>query len=128
VTGRSVRGIAVLCDHTDDAQVDAPFARIRRDQGRLDLLVNNAWSGYEISPDPALAFREIEWRHWDLMFTGGLRADVLVRSGQVLTTPERARELRLHRRGRPRAIRVLGRALGPRETGSDPFRRVPGDQ
>jgi NAD(P)-dependent dehydrogenase (short-subunit alcohol dehydrogenase family) len=69
-------GIAVRCDHTDDAQVDELFDRIRSEQGRLDLLVNNAWSGYEISPDPELAFWEIEWRHWDLMFGGGLRATV----------------------------------------------------
>ena len=74
VTARGGRGIAIRCDHTDDAQVDAAFARIRGEQGRLDLLVNNAWSGYEIGPDPALAFWQIEWRHWDLMFTGGLRA------------------------------------------------------
>jgi NAD(P)-dependent dehydrogenase (short-subunit alcohol dehydrogenase family) len=74
VTARGGRGIAIRCDHTDDAQVDAVFGRIRGEQGRLDLLVNNAWSGYEIGPDPALAFWEIEWRHWDLMFTGGLRA------------------------------------------------------
>jgi NAD(P)-dependent dehydrogenase (short-subunit alcohol dehydrogenase family) len=74
VTARGGTGIAVRCDHTDDAQVDAVFSRIRQDQGRLDLLVNNAWSGYEIPPDPSLAFWEIEWRHWDLMFAGGLRA------------------------------------------------------
>jgi NAD(P)-dependent dehydrogenase (short-subunit alcohol dehydrogenase family) len=74
VTARGGRGIAIRCDHTDDGQVDAVFGRIRGEQGRLDLLVNNAWSGYEIGPDPALAFWEIEWRHWDLMFTGGLRA------------------------------------------------------
>ncbi len=47
---------------------------IQDDHGHLDVLVNNAWSGYEISPDSSLAFWEIEWRHWDLMFTGGLRA------------------------------------------------------
>jgi NAD(P)-dependent dehydrogenase (short-subunit alcohol dehydrogenase family) len=99
VTGRSVRGqpatlgrpgtidgtaeqvaarggtcIPVRCDHADDDQVRAAFGRIQREQGRLDLLVNNAWSGYEISPDPSLPFWQIEWRHWDLMFTGGLRA------------------------------------------------------
>jgi NAD(P)-dependent dehydrogenase (short-subunit alcohol dehydrogenase family) len=74
VTGRGGTGIAVRCDHADDRQVTAAFDRIKAEQGRLDLLVNNAWSGYEISPDPALAFWEIEWRHWDLMFTGGLRA------------------------------------------------------
>jgi NAD(P)-dependent dehydrogenase (short-subunit alcohol dehydrogenase family) len=74
VAARGGTGIAIRCDHTDDAQVDAVFGRIRAEQGRLDLLVNNAWSGYEISPDSSLAFWEIEWRHWDLMFTGGLRA------------------------------------------------------
>ena len=74
VTARGGTGIALPCDHADDAQAEAVFARIAGEQGRLDLLVNNAWSGYEIGPDPALAFWEIEWRHWDLMFTGGLRA------------------------------------------------------
>ena len=73
-SARGGTGIAVRCDHTDDVQVEALFERIRSDQGRLDLLVNNAWSGYELSPDPSLAFWEIDWRHWDLMFDGGLRA------------------------------------------------------
>src|SRR5436309_13917089 len=50
VTERGGSGIAIRCDHTDDAQVEALFERIRREQGRLDLLVNNAWSGYEIAP------------------------------------------------------------------------------
>jgi NAD(P)-dependent dehydrogenase (short-subunit alcohol dehydrogenase family) len=54
--------------------VGAVFERIADRHGRLDVLVNNAWSGYELSPDPALAFWDIQWRHWDLMFTGGLRA------------------------------------------------------
>jgi NAD(P)-dependent dehydrogenase (short-subunit alcohol dehydrogenase family) len=74
ITARGGTGIAIRCDHTDDSQVQAVFKRIQDEHGRLDLLVNNAWSGYEISPDSSLAFWEIEWRHWDLMFTGGLRA------------------------------------------------------
>jgi len=74
VSARGGQGIAIRCDHTDDSQVDTVFDRIASEQGRLDLLVNNAWSGYEIGPDPALPFWEIEWRHWDLMFAGGLRA------------------------------------------------------
>ena len=74
VTARGGRGIAVQCDHSDNAQVGAVFRRIRAEQGRLDLLANNAWSGYEISPDSSLRLWEIEWRHWDLMFHGGLRA------------------------------------------------------
>lgn len=74
VTARGGVGIGIRCDHTDDQQVSAVFDRIGAEQGHLDLLVNNAWSGYEISPDSSLAFWEIQWRHWDLMFTGGLRA------------------------------------------------------
>jgi NAD(P)-dependent dehydrogenase (short-subunit alcohol dehydrogenase family) len=74
LTARGGIGIAVRCDHADDAQVAALFERIRGEQGRLDLLVNNAWSGYEIAPYGDLPFWEIEWRHWDLMFRGGLRA------------------------------------------------------
>lgn len=35
-------GIAVMCDHADDAQVAALFAQIAEEQGRLDVLVNNA--------------------------------------------------------------------------------------
>lgn len=74
VAARGGTSIAIRCDHTVDAEVDEVFRRIRTEQGRLDLLVNNAWSGYEISPDSDLSFWDIEWRHWDLMFTGGLRA------------------------------------------------------
>lgn len=42
VTERGGRGIAVICDHGDDAQVAALFGQIAAEQGRLDLLVNNA--------------------------------------------------------------------------------------
>ncbi len=41
------KGIAVQCDHRDDAQVQAVMQRIKEEQGRLDILVNNAWAGYE---------------------------------------------------------------------------------
>ena len=74
VSARGGLGIAVRCDHTDDEQTEALFTRIRREHGQLDILVNNAWSGYELNPDPDLPFWEIERRHWDLMFDGGLRA------------------------------------------------------
>jgi len=36
------RGIGVRCDHGNDSEVQALFDRVRREQGRLDLLVNNA--------------------------------------------------------------------------------------
>ena len=36
------KGIAVRVDHAEDAQVQALFAQVQREQGRLDILVNNA--------------------------------------------------------------------------------------
>ena len=42
VTARGGTGVAVLCDHADDAAVARVFAQIAAEQGRLDVLVNNA--------------------------------------------------------------------------------------
>jgi NAD(P)-dependent dehydrogenase (short-subunit alcohol dehydrogenase family) len=42
VTAAGGKGVAVLCDHADDAQVAKLFARIEAEQGHLDILVNNA--------------------------------------------------------------------------------------
>lgn len=41
VTAAGGTGIAVGCDHADDTQIEALFARIGAEHGRLDLLVNN---------------------------------------------------------------------------------------
>lgn len=38
-------GIAVQVDHLDPAQVEALIARIEREQGRLDIVVNDIWGG-----------------------------------------------------------------------------------
>lgn len=48
VTAAGGSGIAVACDHGDDAQVAALFERVRREHGRLDILVNCAIA----IPDP----------------------------------------------------------------------------
>jgi len=42
VTAAGGKGIAVRTDHSDDEQVKALFERIEREQGRVDILVNNA--------------------------------------------------------------------------------------
>lgn len=47
VTRLGGQGLAAQCDHSDDAQVEAVFQRIQQEQGHLDILVNNAWAGYE---------------------------------------------------------------------------------
>src|SRR5258705_12652816 len=42
-------GIAVVCDHGDDAQIKPLFERVKAEQGHLDILVNNATA---VAPDP----------------------------------------------------------------------------
>ncbi len=40
------KALAIVCDHTDDAQVAALFDQVKRDLGGLDILVNNAAAVY----------------------------------------------------------------------------------
>jgi NAD(P)-dependent dehydrogenase (short-subunit alcohol dehydrogenase family) len=80
VTARGGVGVPVRCDHTRDAEVEALFGRVRAEQGRLDLLVNNAWGGYEGLGlrDGSIYFWEQPFaERWDKMFTAGLRAHYL---------------------------------------------------
>ena len=44
--------LAITCDHADDGEVAAAFARIKAELGRIDILVNNAAAVY---PDALLA-------------------------------------------------------------------------
>ena len=70
--------IPIACDHTDDAQVEAVFARIAAEQGRLDLLVNVA--SPEFSDMVGVEF-------WQLPFDTITRClDVGPRSGFVTTS------------------------------------------
>lgn len=71
-------GIAVRCDHTQEDEVASLFARVQREQGRLDLLVNNAWGGHETFDG---VFEAPFWEHplssWDSMFDRGVRNHLL---------------------------------------------------
>jgi NAD(P)-dependent dehydrogenase (short-subunit alcohol dehydrogenase family) len=75
VTARGGTGIAVRVDHTDPAQVSSLVERIEADHGRLDVLVSNAWMGYEIRVE-VIPFWEAPLEHWDLMFNS-LRGQML---------------------------------------------------
>lgn len=47
VTALGGRGIAIGCDHRDDEQTRQAVRQVVTDAGRLDVLVNNVWGGYE---------------------------------------------------------------------------------
>ncbi len=45
VTAEGGRGIAIRTDHTVEGEVERLFARVRAEQDRLDVLVNDVWGG-----------------------------------------------------------------------------------
>jgi dehydrogenase/reductase SDR family protein 1 len=70
---------AIACDHTDDEAVAAVFRQINETAGRLDILVNVAWGGYErMVEDGKFTFAAPFWQQpiwrWDAMITVGVRA------------------------------------------------------
>jgi NAD(P)-dependent dehydrogenase (short-subunit alcohol dehydrogenase family) len=96
VEARGGVGIPVRCDHSRDRDTRRLIERIRKREGRLDILVNNAFGGEDgrrkIVTYDGLPF----WRHdfdewWYRMFTAYLRSD--------LATTSQALPLMLRRRG-----------------------------
>jgi NAD(P)-dependent dehydrogenase (short-subunit alcohol dehydrogenase family) len=66
VDGYGGQGIAVQVDHSDEAQVQALFERVRAEQGgRLDVLVNDVWGAESLT----------EWGKpfWELDLAKGFR-------------------------------------------------------
>lgn len=77
VTARGGVGIPVRCDHGIDEEVEALFERVKQEQEHLDILVNNAWGGYETITDWeswGASFWEQPLSRWDVMFRVGLRS------------------------------------------------------
>jgi dehydrogenase/reductase SDR family member 1 len=87
ITGRAAsdkaylagNGTAIACDHRDDEQVRSAFRRITDEQGRLDILVNNVWGGYEnMMENGQFTWSRPFWQQplarWDSMFQAGVRA------------------------------------------------------
>jgi dehydrogenase/reductase SDR family member 1 len=85
-TGRTIKQAdlgsevtTIACDHTDDDAVAEVFRHIDNEAGRLDILVNVAWSGYERMVEDgrftwvAPFWVQPTWR-WEAMLTSGVRA------------------------------------------------------
>src|SRR5579872_5465829 len=85
-TGRSILTadlpaavVRIQCDHLRDDETAAVFARVSADGGNLDLLVNNAWGGYERMVEEGqftwpLPFWEQPLHRWTSMMDAGVRA------------------------------------------------------
>jgi NAD(P)-dependent dehydrogenase (short-subunit alcohol dehydrogenase family) len=66
---RGGKGVAVQVDHAQDEQVADLFAQVKRDAGRLDILVNNAFSLPEDLTEPK-PFWEKPLSNWEMMDVG----------------------------------------------------------
>ncbi|WP_380780916.1 SDR family NAD(P)-dependent oxidoreductase [Sphingomonas sp. R86520] len=66
---RGGRGIAVHVDHADDDQVAALFEQVAGEQGRLDILVNNAFAIPEDLTEPGM-FWEKPLSNWQMVDVG----------------------------------------------------------
>lgn len=75
VTQAGGKGIAVRCDHADDAQVKALVDQVVREQGCVDILVNNACAIHDLLPAPG--------NFWEKPLEISNMIDVGVRSGFV---------------------------------------------
>ena len=75
VTAAGGKGIAVRCDHKDDAQVAALFAQVLAEQGKIDILVNNAAAIYDELNAPG--------NFWEKPLKLGDMINVGIRSGYV---------------------------------------------
>jgi dehydrogenase/reductase SDR family protein 1 len=74
------QGIAVCCDHRNDEDVATLFQQVLEEQGRIDILVNNVWAGYEYMVENGTNYtwenpfwEQPLWR-WEAMFQAGVRA------------------------------------------------------
>jgi len=68
-------GIAAKCDHSDDAQVEAMIGKVVAEQGRIDILINNACAVSDALSAPG--------QFWEKPLAIGRMIDVGVRSGFV---------------------------------------------
>lgn len=74
ISSRGGKAIPIQCDHEVDGEIDNLFTTIKDQQGRLDLLVNNAFKGVVgIGANVGKPFWEQDIYTWDDVMNVGLR-------------------------------------------------------
>ena len=85
VTAHGGVGIPLRCDHSVPEQVEALFDRIRTEQGRLDILVNDIWGGEDLIDVRSASSGSNRWQ------TGcSCRRAGCIRTSSPTTTPRRS--------------------------------------
>jgi NAD(P)-dependent dehydrogenase (short-subunit alcohol dehydrogenase family) len=89
VDRRGGNGIAVQVDHGDDDQVAALFDQVGVEQGRLDVLVNNAFALPEDLTEPK-PFWEKPLSNWEMVDVGVRSNFVAARFAAKIMVPQRS--------------------------------------
>jgi NAD(P)-dependent dehydrogenase (short-subunit alcohol dehydrogenase family) len=119
VTAAGGKGIAVRVDHGDDGQVRALFEQVERDEGRLDILVNNACAIHDELTTTA--------NFWEKPLEIGDMLDVGLRSSYVASyyaapmMVAQRRGLVIFTSSSGAVHYVLGPAYGAHKAGMDKF-------
>lgn len=104
-TGRSIDAadlpdavVRIRCDHLRDEETAAAFDRVAAEAGGLDVLVNNAWGGYERMVEDGrftwpLPFWEQPGHRWTGMMDAGVRAAFVAGSQAARMMAPRGRGL-----------------------------------
>jgi NAD(P)-dependent dehydrogenase (short-subunit alcohol dehydrogenase family) len=97
-TGRTIETVSpgdlpagitrIRCDHTNDDDTAAAFARVAEESPSLDVVVNNSWGGYERMMEGGqftwgLPFWQQPVHRWSSMMDAGVRAAWVVSSRAV---------------------------------------------
>jgi NAD(P)-dependent dehydrogenase (short-subunit alcohol dehydrogenase family) len=92
VDKRGGRGIAVRVDHTVESEVAALCEQVTREQGRLDVLVNDVWGGDELT-EFSQPFWKLTQEKGRLMLDRGIFSHILTSRYAVPLMLERNRGL-----------------------------------
>jgi NAD(P)-dependent dehydrogenase (short-subunit alcohol dehydrogenase family) len=119
VTKAGGRGVAVRVDHGDDAQIKALIEQVQREQGRLDILVNNAAAVHDELTHPG--------NFWEKPLKLVQMIDVGLHSGYVATyyaapmMVEQRKGLVIFTSASGAVHYVYGPAYGAHKAGMDKF-------
>lgn len=119
VTAAGGTGIAVRVDHGDDAQVAALIDQVRREQGRIDILVNNAAAIYD-SLNLPLPFWEKPIESVDMLDVG-LRSGFIATYHAAPTMVAQHRGLVIFTSGSGAVHYAFGPTYGVHKAGMDKF-------
>ena len=84
-------GIVIAADVRSEDAVAAMIERTLAETGRIDALVNNAFSAYAFDPERRARFQDLAWEDYERQMEGTLRAAYTVSKAVVPEFSRRAR-------------------------------------